>query len=69
MRLQAYRVFEIVAWPAAVWCGLELVLRTVTANYQGISITAITGLCAALTIAAGRLRSRQLATASAVNAR
>ncbi|MEO8538792.1 MAG: hypothetical protein ABI577_03560 [bacterium] len=62
MRIQAYRLFEIVAWPAAVWCGIELALRVSTASFEGISMTAITGACALLTIAGTRIRTRQLAT-------
>lgn len=61
MRDHAYRVFEIVAWPAAVWCAFELVLRVSASDFEGISATAITGACAVLTIAGARIRSRQLA--------
>jgi len=62
VRLGAYHLFEIVAWPAAVWCAIELALRGVSGAHAGIAMPAITGLCAALTIVACRLRSAQLAT-------
>ncbi len=63
MRSSAYHLFEIVAWPAAVWCALEVSLRTATGDFQGITATALTGACAALTIVACRLRPAQLAVA------
>ena len=60
MRLTAYSLFEIVAWPAAVWCVLELALRAGTRTYDGAAATAATGALAALTIVACRMRSHQL---------
>ena len=60
MRLGAYHLFEIVSWPAAAWCGVEVVLRTASGTFDGLAATALTGSMAALTIAACRLRSRQL---------
>lgn len=61
MRIHAYNVFEIVAWPAVAWCGIEIVLRTISGTPEGLPATAFTGACAALTVVACRLRSRQLA--------
>ena len=61
MRVGAYLVFEIVAWPAAAWCALELVLRIAANDFAGISATILTAACAILTIAGSRLRTRQLA--------
>ena len=60
MRMQAYRLFEIVAWPAAAWCAIELVLRGATGSFEGMTWTALTGGMAALTIVACRIRSAQL---------
>lgn len=61
MRQQAYHLFEIAAWPAAVWCAAEVVLRGVTGARDGIAASAMLGLMAAGTIVACRLRTRQLA--------
>lgn len=61
MRLGAYHLFEIVAWPAAVWCAVELVLRGASGGHAGMAMPTITGLCAGFTIVACRLRSAQLA--------
>lgn len=69
MRPRAYFLFELVAWPAAVWCGAELVLRTATGEASGIGGTGLTGMCAALTIGAARWRSRQLGLAQVNNQR
>lgn len=60
MRPQAYRLFEIVAWPAAVWCGVELLLRGATGDFSGAAATALTGAMAGLTIAACRWRTAQV---------
>ncbi len=61
MRAGAYRLFEIVAWPALAWCALELPLRAATGAAPGMTMAAITGACAAATIVACRWRSRALA--------
>ncbi|MGE3074002.1 MAG: hypothetical protein AB7N24_12155 [Dehalococcoidia bacterium] len=66
MRPGTYHLFEIVAWPAAAWCGLELVLRTATGTFDGIAATATTGIFAGLTIVACRLRTTALRTAATV---
>lgn len=63
MRVRAYSVFEIVAWPAAVWCGIEVALRTATGTFDGIAMTAALGSLAALTIVACRMRTAQLTPA------
>ncbi|HML98048.1 MAG TPA: hypothetical protein PKD75_06170 [Tepidiformaceae bacterium] len=60
MRPRAYFLFELVAWPAALWCGTELVLRVATGDTGGLGSAGLTGACAALTIVAARWRSRQL---------
>ena len=65
MRIGAYHLFEIVAWPAAVWCAIELGLRTAVGSADGVWMTIATGLCAASTIGACRMRTAQLARASA----
>lgn len=69
MRIHAYRLFEIVAWPAAVWCAVELALRVATGELAGITATLLTGSCAALTIVAARARSRDIAAPQAVRIR
>lgn len=65
MRERTYFLFEIVAWPAAVWCAVEMALRAVTGATAGMGGTGLTGACAVLTIVAVRWRSRQLALAAA----
>ncbi len=60
MRQQAYRLFEIVAWPAAAWCGFEVVVRAAAGPGDGLAASALLGLLAAGTIAACRVRTRQL---------
>ena len=60
MRFGAYRLFEIVAWPAAAWCAIELSLRAATGLRDGAAMTAATGVLAALTVAGCRWRARQL---------
>lgn len=64
MRQRAYFLFELVAWPAAVWCVTELVLRVATGETGGIGSAGLTGTFAALTIVSVRWRSRQLAPAA-----
>jgi hypothetical protein len=63
MRLSAYHLFEIVAWPAAVWCTLEATLRFASGEVEGLATTAATAALAGLTVAACRIRSRQLVPA------
>jgi len=65
MRIGAYQLFEIVSWPALVWCAIELSIRTVTFTPDGMAGTALLGSMAAACIVASRWRSRQLAVASA----
>ncbi len=65
MRTRAYFLFELVAWPAAAWCAVELLLRVATGATAGMGDTGLTGVSAALTIVAVRWRSRQLALATA----
>lgn len=66
MRIQAYRLFEIVAWPALAWCVIEVGLRLTTVQLAGIAPTAVTGACAGLTIVASRARTKDLAGPQAV---
>jgi hypothetical protein len=64
MRDQTYRLFEIVAWPAAGWGTVELALRAGAGFGQGANATLITTVMAALTIVASRQRRRALAAAN-----
>lgn len=57
MKVQVYRLFEIVAWPAAAWCAFELLLRTATGDLAGAGPTALTGCMAAITIVLCRWRT------------
>lgn len=61
MRSRAYWLFELVAWPAAVWGAIELALRLATKTYDGLPMAAATASLAALTIVAARWRSAALA--------
>lgn len=63
MRLQAYHLFEIVAWPALVWCAVESALRLGVGDHAGLGTTLLTAACAAGTIVAARSRSRSLTVA------
>lgn len=65
MRLQAYQLFEIVAWPALVWCALESTLRIAVGDNSGLGSALFIAACAAATIAAARSRGRSLAAAVA----
>lgn len=67
MRTQTYRLFELVAWPAAAWCGVEMMLRAASTNFDGFAMTAATGALAALTVAACRWRAKELERAPARN--
>jgi len=60
MRHGAYFVFELLAWPALVWCGAELALRAAAGAGGGAGAAALTGACAAGTIVACRWRNRAL---------
>lgn len=60
MRSRAYFLFELVAWPAAVWCAGELLVRAATGATNGIGSASLTGGCAGLTVVACRARARQL---------
>ena len=63
MRDHAYGIFEIMAWPAAVWCASELVLRTLVREPAGLARTAVIGAMAATTIVCCRWRRGSLARA------
>jgi hypothetical protein len=62
VRVGAYRLFEIVAWPAAAWGAVEVALRAAMGE-PGIGGALLTCVCAAGMIAASRARTRQLAVA------
>ena len=61
MRREAYRLFEIVSWPAAVWCGAECGLRMALGTPASAAAPALLGVMALGTIWACRARTRQLA--------
>ncbi|MCC6386951.1 MAG: hypothetical protein IT302_06180 [Dehalococcoidia bacterium] len=60
MRARGYWLFELVAWPAAAWCAIEVALRVGTGATDGIAATALLGLCAGGTIVAARTRQAAL---------
>jgi len=53
-------MFEIVAWPAAAWCAIELAMRAATGEFAGSGATLVSGVMAALMITGCRLRTAQL---------
>lgn len=61
MRQRSYWLFELVAWPAAVWCAAESVIRLGTGATDGLAATALLGACAAGTIVASRTRQAMIA--------
>ncbi|MCE7927303.1 MAG: hypothetical protein HUU14_07695 [Dehalococcoidia bacterium] len=61
MRVGAYHLFELVAWPALAWCALELPLRAASGAAAGTMVTAVTLGCAVATVVACRWRKRALA--------
>lgn len=65
MRRHAYFVFELVAWPAAVWSAVELGLRAAAGTSGDAAATALTGACAAATIVLCRWRTALLASVPA----
>lgn len=59
MKAQGYRVFEIVAWPAVVWCPVEAVLRGIQGDARGAAwATLLAGMAAGM-IAGGRMARGQ----------
>lgn len=60
MRHGAYHLFELVAWPAAVWSGVEVLLRVASGAFDGLTQAGFLGAMAGCTIAACRWRSHQL---------
>ena len=37
MRVRGYRLFELLAWPAVVWCALEVAIRAPDATrFEGL---------------------------------
>jgi hypothetical protein len=60
MRDHAYRLFEIVAWPAACWGIAELALRMASGFSAGWAPLVITTACAATTIVVSRRRRAML---------
>jgi len=63
MRAGAYHLFEVVSWPAAAWCGVEILLRATSGAHDGSMAAAFTGACACATIGACRWRGRTLRVA------
>ena len=60
MRAQAYWFFALVAWPAAVWGVVEIVLRVAAGEMGGIGDTVLLTTAAVATIAACGWRQRGL---------
>lgn len=56
----AYRAFEVVAWPAAGWGGVECLLRASIGPRDGLAGAALLAACAGGTIVFCRLRLRRI---------
>ncbi len=61
MRDRSYWLAELVAWPAAVWGGIELLLRLAAGYPAGAPQAALVTACAVLTIYLARTRRGMLA--------
>ena len=61
MRRGTYAVFEILAWPAAVWCSGECLWRIASGNVAGLEAAALMAAAAVGTIVACRWRMAALA--------
>lgn len=61
MRQRSYWLFELVAWPAAVWCAAEAAIRIGTGATEGLAATVMLGACAAGTIVTARTRQAMIA--------
>ena len=61
MRRGTYAVFEILAWPAAVWCSGECVWRIASGNVAGLGEPALVAAAAVGTIVACLCRMAALA--------
>ena len=64
MKVSAYGLGAIVAWPAVAWCAVEAGLRVVGGYSAGAGQLALTGGCAAATIVAVHVRRAALAPAA-----
>jgi hypothetical protein len=64
VRGQAYWLFALVAWPAAVWGAIETILRVAASYGDGIGGSLALTACAAATILGCAWRKRALAEAS-----
>jgi len=63
-RSQFYWLAALVAWPAAVWCVFELLLRAATGYGEGTLNTMTVGFCAVATIVATNWRRAALASST-----
>ncbi len=60
MRDRAYWLFALLAWPAAAWGTIEIVLRLATDETSGLSDALMITSAAAVTIALSRWRRNGL---------
>jgi len=63
-RSRFYWLAALVAWPAAVWCVFELLLRAATGYGAGTLNTVTVGFCAVATIVATNWRRAALASST-----
>lgn len=69
MRITAYHLFEIVAWPALIWCSVEVAIRIAASEPDGLGMTLLTGGCAALTVVGARIRTKQISAYAPIETR
>jgi len=58
VKRQAYRLFEIVAWPAAVWYAVEAAIRGATGDAAGAAWALLFAAMASAMIGGCRMASR-----------
>jgi hypothetical protein len=69
VRAHAYDLFELVAWPAVAWGGIEAVLRFATGYNTGLADSLLIAAAGVATVTACRMRRTALALAPSRNHR
>lgn len=64
MKTQGYRLFEVVAWPAAAWCPLEAVIRGAQGDGRGAAWATLLAAMAVAMIAGTRIAKAQTGSAA-----
>lgn len=67
MRTHTYELFELVAWPAVAWGGIELALRFATGYSTGLLDSLLITSAGVATVTACRMRRAALELVPAPN--